>query len=55
MAKPCNCCSKVLNLCRIKRVYYTGEDGEIVKEKGVEIKNDHLSSSYRAQAEGRMA
>ncbi|AMQ10602.1 hypothetical protein [Brazilian marseillevirus] len=47
MAKPCNCCSKVLNFCGIKRVWYTTEEGSFRKERGICLENNHVSGGYR--------
>ncbi|BAU80005.1 hypothetical protein A9K97_gp346 [Tokyovirus A1] len=47
MAKPCNCCSKLLGSCGIKRVWYSTETGEFRKERGVFLSNSHVSGGYR--------
>lgn len=33
MARPCPLCMKLLNFVGIKNIYYSNEDGEIIKEK----------------------
>nr|WRK65482.1 putative deoxycytidylate deaminase [Marseillevirus futianmevirus] len=47
MAKPCNCCSKLLVSCGIKRVWYSTESGEFQKERGTLLSNSHVSGGYR--------
>jgi deoxycytidylate deaminase len=44
-SKPCNTCIYYMQLYGIKSVYYSNEDGEIVKEKLNDITADHLSIS----------
>lgn len=44
-SKPCNTCIYYMQLYGIKSVYYSNEDGAIVKEKLTEITADHLSIS----------
>ena len=44
-SKPCNTCIYYMQLYGIKSVYYSNEDGVIVKEKLNEITADHLSIS----------
>ncbi len=44
-SKPCNTCIYYMQLYGIKSVYYSNEEGEIVKEKLNDITADHLSIS----------
>ena len=44
-SKPCNSCIYYMQLYGIKSVYYSNEDGLIVKEKLTDITPDHLSIS----------
>ena len=44
-SKPCNTCIYYMQLYGIKSVYYSNEEGEIVKEKIIDITADHLSIS----------
>ena len=44
-SKPCNTCIYYMQLYGIKSVYYSNEEGAIVKEKLTEITADHLSIS----------
>ena len=44
-SKPCNSCIYYMQLYGIKSVYYSNEDGVIVKEKLTDITPDHLSIS----------
>ncbi len=44
-SKPCNTCIYYMQLYGIKSVYYSNEDGVIVKEKLNDITADHLSIS----------
>ena len=44
-SKPCNTCIYYMQLYGIKSVYYSNEEGEIVKEKIIDIIADHLSIS----------
>jgi deoxycytidylate deaminase len=44
-SKPCNTCIYYMQLYGIKSVYYSNEDGEIVKEKINNITADHMSIS----------
>lgn len=44
-SKPCNTCIYYMQLYGIKSVYYSNEDGDIVKEKLNNIIADHLSIS----------
>ncbi len=44
-SKPCNTCIYYMQLYGIKTVYYSNEDGAIVKEKLTKITADHLSIS----------
>ena len=44
-SKPCNTCIYYMQLYGIKAVYYSNEDGDIIKEKLNDIIADHLSIS----------
>ena len=44
-SKPCNTCIYYMQLYGIKSVYYSNEEGVIVKEKLNDITADHLSIS----------
>ena len=44
-SKPCNTCIYYMQLYGIKSVYYSNEEGEIVKEKLNDITADNLSIS----------
>jgi hypothetical protein len=44
-SKPCNTCIYYMQLYGIKSVYYSNEDGIIIKEKISNITPDHLSIS----------
>jgi len=44
-SKPCNTCIYYMQLYGIKSVYYSNEEGEIVKEKINNITADHMSIS----------
>jgi len=44
-SKPCNTCIYYMQLYGIKSVYYSNEDGEIIKEKIINISSDHMSIS----------
>ena len=44
-SKPCNTCIYYMQLYGIKSVYYSNEEGVIVKEKLTDITADHLSIS----------
>ena len=44
-SKPCNTCIYYMQLYGIKSVYYSNEDGEIIKEKIIDISADHMSIS----------
>ena len=44
-SKPCNTCIYYMQLYGIKSVYYSNEDGEIIKEKINNITADHMSIS----------
>lgn len=44
-SKPCNSCIYYMQLYGIKSVYYSNENGEIVREKLLDIKSTHLSIS----------
>jgi deoxycytidylate deaminase len=45
-SKPCENCIYYLRLYGIKNVYYSNENGEIVKEKITDIENEHQSISH---------
>lgn len=44
-SKPCNSCIYYMQLYGIKSVYYSDENGEIVREKLLDIQSSHLSIS----------
>jgi len=45
-SKPCENCIYYLRLYGIKNVYYSNENGEIVKEKITEICSEHRTISH---------
>jgi len=45
-SKPCENCIYYLRLYGIKNVYYSNENGEIVKEKITEIESEHRTISH---------
>ena len=45
-SKPCNTCIYYMQLYGIKSVYYSNEEGEIIKEKINNITADHMSISH---------
>jgi deoxycytidylate deaminase len=46
-SKPCINCINYLHLFGIKEIYYSGENGEIIKEKVSRIDTDHHSFTSR--------
>ena len=44
-SKPCNSCIYYMQLYGIRSVYYSDENGEIVREKLLDIKSTHYSIS----------
>lgn len=46
-SKPCNSCLYYMRLYGIKNVYYSDENGEIVKEKITDIEVEHDSIAHR--------
>ena len=44
-SKPCNSCIYYMQLYGIKSVYYSDENGEIVREKLMNIESTHFSIS----------
>ena len=46
-SKPCSECIKTMKSLRIRRVYYSIDDGSLVYEKISDIKSSHLSQMTR--------
>lgn len=45
MSKPCSNCTKILKLVGVNNVYYTNNDGDIVKERVKNMETTHESQS----------
>ena len=46
-SKPCCKCIESLKMHKVKNIYYSNSEGEIIFEKTKNITNDHSSSIYK--------
>ena len=46
-SKPCSACIKIMKLLKMKKVYYSNSNGEMVLEKINMISSDHKSQMLR--------
>lgn len=46
-SKPCSHCIKNMKLFNIKYVYYSTDDGKIIKERVENLTTDHLSGGQK--------
>ena len=47
-SKPCSSCLYYLRLYGVRNIYYSDDDGEIIKEKIAEVETSHKSVGHRS-------
>lgn len=47
MSKPCKYCIEYMKKLNIRKIYYSDEDGNMIKEKISKISTNHVSSSTK--------
>ena len=45
-AKPCKHCTETIKKCGFKKIYYSNDNGEIIKSKVCDLETEYISKGY---------